>query len=129
MRRSLALAAVLALAGPAVSGCASSSAVSPDVARAEIRTAQTAVSRAEQADATTNAPVAMRTARQKLEDAERAFSRAETDAATRLAEQAAVDAEFAEARSRAAVADAAVAEVRAAIDALRTEIERNRRAN
>ena len=113
----------------ALAGCASSSAVAPEVARAEIRTAQTAVSRAEQADAAANAAVALRTARQKLEDAERAFSRGETNAAERLAEQAALDAELAEARSRAVVAEAAVAEVRAAIDALRAEIERNRRSD
>ena len=44
-------------------------------------------------------------------------------------EQAAVDAEVAEKRARAVVAESAVAEVRAAIEALRDEIERNRRAN
>lgn len=124
MPRLLTLAAVLALAG-----CASTSAVTPEAARSEIRTARSAVAQAEQADAATHAAIALRTARQKVDQAEDALARADTDAAERLAEQAAVDAELAEARARAVVAEAAVAEVRAAIQALRDEIERNRRAN
>ena len=122
--RSLPLIAALALAG-----CASSSQVAPEAARAEIRVARSALSQAEQADAQTHAPLALRTARQKLDDAERALSVGDTDTADRLAEQASLDAEVAEARARAVVAELAVAEVRAAIDALRQEIERNRRAN
>ena len=124
MFRSLTLAAALALAG-----CASTSTVTPEAARTEIRTARSALSQAEQADAAAHAAIALRTARQKVDDAEQALARGDTDAAERLAEQAAVDSRLAEARARAVVAEAAVAEVRAAIQALRDEIERNRRAN
>ncbi len=124
MLRSLALVAALAL-----TGCASSSLVTPDAARSEIRTARTAVSQAEQADAATHAAIALRTARQKVDNAEQALARGDTDTADRLAEQAAVDAKLAETRARAVVAESAVTEVRAAIQALRDEIERNRRVN
>ncbi len=124
MLRSLILVSALV-----VTGCASSSTVAPETARSEIRSARSALSQAEQADAQTHAPLALRTARQKLEDAERALTTGDTDTADRLAEQASLDAEVAESRARAVVAELAVAEVRAAIDALRQEIERNRRAN
>ena len=87
------------------------------------------MSQAEQADATTHAAIALRTARQKVDDAEQALARGDTDTADRLAEQAAVDAKLAETRARAVVAESAVTEVRAAIQALRDEIDRNRRAN
>lgn len=124
MIRSSLLIAALALAG-----CASSSKVAPEAARAEIRSARNALSQAEQADAQTHAALALRTARQKIDEAEVALSTGDTDTADRLAEQAALDAEVAETRARAVVAELAVAEVRAAIEALRQEIERNRRAN
>lgn len=124
MTRFLALAAALVLAG-----CASSSRVSPEAARTEIRTARSALSQAEQADAATHAAIALRTARQKVDDAEQALARGDTDTADRLAEQATVDAQLAETRARAVAAESAVTEVRAAIQALRDEIERNRRAN
>ena len=119
----------LLLAALLLAGCGSSSRVAPDAARAEIRSARNALSQAEQADAATHAAIALRTARQKIDQAEAALATGDTDTADRLAEQAALDAEVAESRARAVVSELAVAEVRAAIDALRQEIERNRRAN
>lgn len=124
MTRFLALGLALVLAG-----CTGTSRIAPETARAEIRTARTALSQAEQADAATHAAVALRAARQKLDDAERALSTGDTETAERLGEQAAIDAKLAEARARAVVAERAVAEVQAAIQALRDEIARNRRAN
>ena len=120
----------LLLLAPAVLlvGCAASQQTTTDQARAEIASARSAVSQAEQADADTHAATILRGARQKLEEAaSSALATGQTDLADRLAEQAAVDARLAETRSRAVVAETAVAEVREAIEALRNEIERNRR--
>ena len=109
-----------------LAGCASGPRIAPEVAQAEIAEARSAVSQAEQADAATHAPVALRTARQKVEAATRALAAGQNVEADRLAEQAAIDARLAESRARAVVAEAAVTEVREAIQALREEIERNR---
>ena len=66
--------------------------------------AQTAVTAAEQADATQYAPSDLDRARDKLLRAQAAIQEEENEQARRLAEQALVDARLAEARARAETA-------------------------
>ncbi len=115
----------LLVVGAALVGCGSTKPPSETVSPV-VRSAQNAAAEAEQAGANTHAPLELRTARQKVEQAEQAMRAGDTDRALRLAEQAEVDAKLAEAKSRAAVAQSAIDEVRATIRVLREEIERNR---
>ena len=117
-------AAALAVASAALVGCGSSQPVVDAVP--QTRAAEEAVGEAEQAGAPTHAVAELRTARQKLEQAQAALAADDSFLALRLAEQAEVDAELAEAKSREAVALAAITEVRETIRVLREEIERNR---
>jgi Domain of unknown function (DUF4398) len=85
----------------------------------EISAAQTAVTSAEQADASQHAPADLDRARDKLLRAQAAMQQEENVEARRLAEQALVDARLAESKSRADVAQQNADKVQSRIDQLR----------
>lgn len=115
----------LIVLGTVLVGCGSSR---PPVAPVQpvITSAERATAEAEQAGAAQYAALELRTARQKIEQAQQMLRAGDDRVALRLAEQAEVDAELAEAKSRTAVSQAAIDEIRETIRVLREEIERNR---
>jgi hypothetical protein len=94
---------------------------STPVPNEKIAVAQASVQRAEQAGASTAAPVEMSTAREKLAQAQKAATDHEVVPATNLADQANVDAQLAEATAVEQRSHKAAMEFDASLQALRQE--------
>ncbi len=108
----------LAAVGAAVwiAGCAST-----QVPNERIAVAKASVQRAQQAGASTLAPVEFQSAQDKLARAEKAVADSKVQPATQLAEQANVDAELAEATANEKRSEKAANEFDASLAALRQE--------
>jgi riboflavin synthase len=117
----ISLPALLTVMFIALPGC--SSAPKPV---AELSAAETALSAAENEDATKYAPVRMDRARQKIKQAKLEMAKENYTVAKRLAEEAQADAEMAKAITGKAEADRAVSELENSIKVLREEIMRAR---
>lgn len=89
----------------------------------QIGQAQSAIDAAEQAEATSFAPVELREAKRKLDEARAMMEDEEYETARRLAEQAEVDAELARLKAGSAKAEAAANEVQQGIRTLRDELD------
>jgi len=93
--------------------------------REQLGAAETAVRQAQASQAPQYAPAELRMAADKLEAARRAMREEKYHEARRLAEQATVDAQLAEAKARDAQSQQTAREMRANIETLRREAERN----
>jgi septal ring factor EnvC (AmiA/AmiB activator) len=91
----------------------------------KLAVAQTAVQRAEQAQAAQFAQVELATARNKLTAAQAAADKRDAEMAARLADQADVDAQLAEATARAKQQEQLVTEMDKSLQDLRNEALRN----
>ncbi len=110
--------------GAALAMLAAACASTP-VPNEKIAVAQASLQRAEQAGATTAAPVAMSTAREKLAQAQKAASDHDALPASNLADQANVDAQLAEATANEQRSHKAAMEFDASLQALRQEAIQN----
>lgn len=112
---------LLTIAG--VTGCASS----PPLPTGEYVRAQTLIEQAERNQAQQFAAADLDLARNKLRQSQAATTADKPEIANRYASEAAVDAELALARSSMAQAKKSASEVRASVDELRTESQRDTR--
>ncbi|WP_339638556.1 DUF4398 domain-containing protein [uncultured Haliea sp.] len=94
---------------------------------AEMASASTALTSAENNEAALHAPVAMDRAKEKLRRAQRAMDEKDYAEAKRLSDEAAADAEYAQAFASKTRVETALRELEASIEALRSEIERGQR--
>jgi hypothetical protein len=115
----------IAFVAVALAGCGSSK-PTVDVRLADMRigAAQSSVTKAERLGARDYSSMELRTAVQKLEAARAALKQGDNALALRLAEQAQVDADLAEITALTKKSEAAVKEIRDAIEALREEMQR-----
>lgn len=118
--RSTVFIPVAALAGAALTGCASA-----PLPVAEFSRAQTLVQQAEHNHAPQFAALDLSRAREKLYQAKTAMDAKKAKLAKRYASEAALDAELALARASAAQAKQSAAELSASIDELKAESQRN----
>lgn len=119
--RSALWAACAATVSLAAAGCAST----PPAPTAQIQAAQQAINDAERAQAAQHAAPELSQAQTKLASANAAVQSEDMDQALRLAEEARVDAELAAARTAAAKAQAANAEIRETTRVMIEEMNRN----
>jgi len=110
-----------ALAAVSAAVCLGAGCASTQVPNEQIAVAKASVQRAEQAGASTLAPVEFQSARDKLARAEKAVADSKVEPATQLAEQANVDAELAEATANEKRSNKAAMEFDASLAALRQE--------
>jgi hypothetical protein len=116
---------VIAAAMVVLSGCASNErqAQAPN----DFADAEASLRQADQAGAQRYASRELNLARQELDQAREAAERGDHELAARLAKQAEVDAELAAATAGNEEMQAAVAEMRAGLQTLRDELQRNER--
>ena len=112
--------ALIVLAAPAATGCASNG----PLASTTVAQAERAVDEAQQSGAALSSPVELRTAEDKLKAAQAAVAKQDYDQAIQLAEQAAVDADYARARTASERIRRMADEMRQNIQTLRQELER-----
>lgn len=105
----------------ALAACAST----PKAPDAALQAAEIAISHAASARIESDTSLEMREAREKLAAARRAVVREDMLQAERLAQESRVAAELAFAKAEADKAEAANADMRASIDALKVEMQRN----
>lgn len=122
-RRSFWIGALSLSAAMMLGACAS---VETTPIRNTIANAQQAVSDAERMEAHQHAPLELRLAEEKLARARAALEDEEYERADWLADEALADAQLAGAKARTARTENMVSELRASIDALEQEAQRNR---
>jgi hypothetical protein len=103
----------------AMAGCATA-----EPPKGQMATAEAAIDRAQESEATSYAPVEMQRAREEMRAARSALDKEKYVEARRQAEKAAVDARLAEARAQSEQTKKIVQELRATIETLRQEIQR-----
>lgn len=114
---------IRAVLAATVIGCALAGCASLPPPTGELRGAQQAVARADEADADQHAPDLIAAARSELSRAQDAMARGKEDDARRFALSAAADADLANARSREATQATDLAQRRAEIAELRNRLQ------
>ena len=115
------LTATLTFVAALVAGCASA----PEPADTQIVKAETSIGTAADSGAPQYAATTLDNARKKLAAAKLAAESGEDEEALRLAKEAEIDAEVAVALAEQAEAEESLREVRAGIDTLREELEKD----
>lgn len=105
-------------------GLAAGCATTPPLSTEALARAEQSVEQADQAGARRFDPGNLDAAKEKLDQARAAAKKGDQKLATQLAEQAELDAELAAARGRSASAKIAADELRASLEALRSESTR-----